>query len=428
MEVEPEQIDDTLVGMLEAFFILNQERENNSRHLTYRDIPKHFVYNSRERRWRTRQRRGDRVIARIHQVSAYNVECFALRVLLLHVLGPTCYRDVRTVTGHVFDTFREAAQELNLIRNDDVFFRAFEELRQMQMPPAFRRFLASLLISQTITNGLVFWERYKLDMIEDFRRRNRNKTEAELIDMALHDLNRMFRQTRKSCLLYGLPMPGGPQPAFEDFTQPDLIQQPIVLNPAQQNGFDRIMTAARNRNNVNNNCFVVIGPGGSGKTTLYKSIIKACKSENLVVNVFATTGIASTLIEGGMTMHSGFGIPFVIDQGKTSYLLWNPDSDQAKVLRRSDVILIDEISMATKGALRIIDHALRFLVCPQSPLNLPSFGGKVIVLGGDFRQLLPVVPGGSRTHILDQCVISSPLWNLFLQNVINLAENMRAGT
>lgn len=32
---------------------------------------------------------------------------------------------------------------------------------------------------------------------------------------------------------------------------------------------------------------------------------------------------------------------------------------------------------------------------------LISFGGKTVVLGGDFRQFLPVVEGGSRAEIVD---------------------------
>lgn len=52
------------------------------------------------------------------------------------------------------------------------------------------------------------------------------------------------------------------------------------------------------------------------------------------------------------------------------------------------------------------------------------FGGKVIVIGGDFRQTLPVVPRGSRANIVEACIKSSPLWRCFTP--LPLTTNMRS--
>jgi len=52
------------------------------------------------------------------------------------------------------------------------------------------------------------------------------------------------------------------------------------------------------------------------------------------------------------------------------------------------------------------------------------FGGKVLLIGGDFRQTLPVVKRGNRTTIAEACIKNSPLWSLF--EVLRLTENMRA--
>lgn len=56
-------------------------------------------------------------------------------------------------------------------------------------------------------------------------------------------------------------------------------------------------------------------------------------------------------------------------------------------------------------------------------LKVP-FGGKVFLMGGDFRQVLPVVPRASPTVIIENCIKSSPLWPLF--RVFKLTKNMRA--
>ncbi|KAG2761366.1 hypothetical protein Pcac1_g26729 [Phytophthora cactorum] len=51
------------------------------------------------------------------------------------------------------------------------------------------------------------------------------------------------------------------------------------------------------------------------------------------------------------------------------------------------------------------------------------FGGKVFVLSGDFRQILPVVVRGTPAQTIDACLKSSTLWSKFQQ--LHLRENMR---
>ena len=70
-------------------------------------------------------------------------------------------------------------------------------------------------------------------------------------------------------------------------------------------------------------------------------------------------------------------------------------------------------------ALNAVDRLLQDLTRSPSP-----FGGKFFILGGDFRQVLPVVQHGSREMIINACVKSSPLWQHFKQ--FQLTTNMRA--
>lgn len=86
---------------------------------------------------------------------------------------------------------------------------------------------------------------------------------------------------------------------------------------------------------------------------------------------------------------------------------------------KTDVIFWDEASMIDKRALDVVDRTLRDLMQNDVP-----FGGKIITLGGDFRQVLPVVPGASRAQIVAKCVKSSELWRHFRQ--FRLQVNMRA--
>ena len=132
---------------------------------------------------------------------------------------------------------------------------------------------------------------------------------------------------------------------------------------------------------------------------------------------FATTGIAATLINGGRTVHSGFKLPVpLLDTSVSSMRLKSPEAD---VLRQTSIIIIDEITMLPKHGLRCIDKLLKEIMSSQQP-----FGGKVIVIGGDFRQTLPVVPRGTRTDVIESCIKSSTLWQKFIK--LTLTTNMRS--
>jgi ATP-dependent DNA helicase PIF1 len=52
------------------------------------------------------------------------------------------------------------------------------------------------------------------------------------------------------------------------------------------------------------------------------------------------------------------------------------------------------------------------------------FGGKVIVLGGEFCQVLPVVRKGPRPQIVNSSIVNSHCWRYFEQNIVQLSINM----
>ena len=72
--------------------------------------------------------------------------------------------------------------------------------------------------------------------------------------------------------------------------------------------------------------------------------------------------------------------------------------------------------------LKIIDRLLRDL-CNENDKRKP-FGGKTILLCGDFRQILPVIPHKSGGTLIENCVTS---WHEFPYfHKIMLTRNMRA--
>ena len=94
-----------------------------------------------------------------------------------------------------------------------------------------------------------------------------------------------------------------------------------------------------------------------------------------------------------------------------------------RVLQEAKLIIWDEAPMTHKHLFEATDR-LRDIMSQVSPElgNLP-FAGKVIVFGGDFKQVLPVVPRGSRGQIVQASLKTSDLWQRIRK--YKLSINMR---
>ena len=149
--------------------------------------------------------------------------------------------------------------------------------------------------------------------------------------------------------------------------------------------------------------FFLDGPGGSGKSYLYNYLICDLKSQGFKLASSAFTGIADILLKDGITIHSLFKLPVPVLDNSTCNV--RPNSDHAEYLREQDLFLLDEASMISTHAFHAIDRMLRDICGNNNP-----FGGKVILIGGDFRQVLPVVKRARPAEIVEICLKSSPLW------------------
>ena len=135
------------------------------------------------------------------------------------------------------------------------------------------------------------------------------------------------------------------------------------------------------------------------------------------VKCLAYSGIAATLLIDGSTAHSTFQIPIPLTQNATCNV--SRQSYRAQDLTSTSVSIWDEASMVPAMALKKVDILLRDLTRIDAP-----FGGKFFFLGGDFRQVLPVIQRASREQVVNSSLKKSPLWNLFQQ--FRLVTNMRA--
>ncbi|XP_076037628.1 ATP-dependent DNA helicase Pif1-like [Oratosquilla oratoria] len=94
------------------------------------------------------------------------------------------------------------------------------------------------------------------------------------------------------------------------------------------------------------------------------------------------------------------------------------NSELAKLLEMTSLIVWDEIVMANKNTLTALDITLRDILG-----NERFMGGKVFVCAGDFRQILPVIRGGGKCDELEHCIKSSYMWRDITK--LELTENVR---
>jgi PIF1-like helicase/Helicase len=140
------------------------------------------------------------------------------------------------------------------------------------------------------------------------------------------------------------------------------------------------------------------GKAGTGKTTFLK-YLKETTDKNIVV--LAPTGVAA-INAGGQTIHSFFQIPPSVfvpgdkrlrmkadfgDMDKsTVYEHFRYSKEKLAIMRKMDLLVIDEISMVRCDLLDVIDSLLRAF----RRANFLPFGGVQVLLIGDTFQLPPI--------------------------------------
>lgn len=160
---------------------------------------------------------------------------------------------------------------------------------------------------------------------------------------------------------------------------------------------------------------LLTGPAGAGKTFVLNQFIRLAKSEGKHVSVTATTGLAATHL-GGTTIHSwaGIGVLDELPSGFADHVA----KGRREIIEKTDVLIIDEISMLHDYRLDMVDEACRLVrKRPDEP-----FGGIQVILSGDFFQLPPINRGDSRAGGF---VVNAQAWRELDPTICYLSEQHR---
>ena len=142
---------------------------------------------------------------------------------------------------------------------------------------------------------------------------------------------------------------------------------------------------------IGRNAFLT-GKAGVGKSTTVREFVRGCDHSCVIL---APTGVAA-LNAGGATIHSFFRFPpALLTQESIGSIR---DRKKIELIRAVKTIVIDEISMVRSDVFCAMDFRLRELAKGVNR-DIP-FGGKQIIVVGDFFQLPPVVTDEKTQNIL----------------------------
>lgn len=159
---------------------------------------------------------------------------------------------------------------------------------------------------------------------------------------------------------------------------------------------------------------LLTGPAGAGKTFVLNQFIKLAKHKGKHVSVTATTGLAATHL-GGSTIHSwaGIGVQDSLPSGFAEHIT----KGRREIIEKTDVLIIDEISMLHDFRLDMVDEVCRLVRKVDEP-----FGGIQLIMSGDFFQLPPINRGDSRAGGF---VVNSQVWQELDPVICYLQEQHR---
>jgi len=456
--------DTTLTGWFKANKLMREKTNAGGvvdplLEATYADFPKRWVWNGKH--WQERIHQKDTKIGRMYMVSPKEGERFYLRTLLTVRKDVTSWTELKQgPTGEVCEDFKHAAIAWGLLEDDDEWKKCLLEAATVRGGAQLRQLFALILTERLVLDPSGLLLSVQAELTDDLTGPTYRMTSDDANALLLLDIELRLRQTdpkatlkdyclpavddatasRVRALASGLPASvtrvvadGATKGLSVDFAElfaytvadeeATYAKNRAVVNDEQKGFLDKVegaLTAgasAEKKDRVDR-LFYLDGPAGTGKSFIFQTLLCYERKEGRLPIATASTGIASTLLALGRTVHSRFKVPLHITAESICNI--GKQTPLATLLRdaRVRLLIIDEAPMLHKHVFECLDRTLQDLRSSSEP-----FGGLVVICAGDFRQCLPVVPKGSVGDILRACLFSSSLWPKF--DINSLRVNMR---
>ena len=364
--------------------------------------------------------------------NAHQSELYYLRMLLHHKLGATCHNDLKKVQVEnqdiLCESFKDACLKLGLLEDDTEIGKAMEEASSIRCGDSLREFFCSLLIFCNPSDSLKFWNDWKTELCRDkmVSLRVTEPTSLMINEVLLFIKGRLDKDGLKM-EKFNLPQPD--TSVIEAANEARVIQEETnfdpeylrrlvetkshTLNDGQKEVFNQVMASVDDQAGK---LFCLNASGGTGKTYTINLLLAAVRSKGKIALATALSGIAATLLEKGRTLHSRCKVPLNPKENATCRMTRRDAT--GRLFQMANLLIIDEVSMGHKLIYECIDRSLRDIRQKDEP-----FGGLTVLFAGDWRQILPVVPRGSRAQVVDATLKQSYIWDFV--TTLTLEQNMR---
>ena len=423
--------------MLTEWFTANQIH-NSARELTYPQFPTKWKWEPQSRSWEHRRDRRPK-IGRLHYVHPSAGERYYLRMLLLTVKGSLSFKNLQYHNGVQYSTFKEACRSRGLIGDDHEWYEAFNEAASWATSMHLRKLFVTMILFCEVGDEYTFFEKVWRMLADDIQyqmrdivgNRSYHMSDEDLRDGVLDELTTLFSNNGRNIREFNLPRRTTPNPCpslnrliLEEMSYSfhEQLSEDMLLSSLNSDQFRAFKTIVNTVLNNQLGFYFVSGYGGTGKTYLWNCIVTHLRSQRKIVLTVASSGVASLLLPGGRTAHSRFNIPCDLDDSSVCGI--GRGTMLSELIEATSLIIWDEALMTNRRAFEALDRSLRDIQSAHFPdaSSIP-FGGKVVVLGGDVRQILPVIEGGTKAQIISSAIFNSPLWSTV--KVLELTQNMR---
>lgn len=157
-----------------------------ARKFIYHQFPPFFTWKANQARWKIRER--GTVFGRLTDVHASSGETFFLRMILMHNRGATSYRDLKTVNGVFYSTFKQACDGLGLLKDDRQWHVTMAENAVHAMPHQLRQLFVFILSNNQVADPFKLWEQNWKDMSDDILYSRRRLTGNNNLHLAVSDI------------------------------------------------------------------------------------------------------------------------------------------------------------------------------------------------------------------------------------------------
>ncbi|EFO87587.1 hypothetical protein CRE_05635 [Caenorhabditis remanei] len=422
-------------GMMNAWFEANQKPDQitddiSTTDLTLSEMSSYYKFDTKAQKFILRERDySHRIIGRIQPPQPRFLERTATRILAEAVRGPTCWEDLRSYRGTVYASCLEAARARGLMNGDTEWDLALTEIAELRIPVECRRFFASILLNCAPSDPKNLWTLHWKDLINT----NNTWSDAQRIAHALRHIQFLLARHRMELSDFELGKEYD-EDNLPNFRPEDDVDNPNIvhLNRNEHKEKGREMFKKLNKkqeefvtgvlklvNVVGKSRMVYVGgAGGTGKTFCYKTIHHILMSKKKSVACVSHYGIAACLLPDGCTAHRKFSIPLEVVERMVCKV--DAEGSEAAALRLLDCIIWDEVCMTDRRILHAVDDLFRIL---KGEADIP-FGGVLIIMGGDWRQILPIVEGVRGHGVSDYTLKTSTMWDKMTK--FELTENQRA--